>query len=86
MLAIAVAEGQFGSDRYTVQTGAVQLQVTAQGGPYSMRIDELMQARVLRANERTTLGLTAAPGEYTMRLNAGTEDAAILNVRPVGAQ
>lgn len=83
---VVVADGQFDADRYSVQTGAVQLRVTARGGPYGMRIDQLLQARTLPANETTALGLTATPGEYTMRLNAGVEDTAVLNVRPVGGR
>jgi hypothetical protein len=51
-----------------------------------MRIDGLMQARVLPPDQTTSFGFTATPGEYTMRLNAGVEDTAVLDVRPIGGR
>lgn len=84
-LPIRIINGEFDSDRYAMQAGAVQLRITAgQDGPYSIRIDSLLQARVVRENDTTVIGLTAPPGQYTMKVNAGVEDTAVLEVIPPG--
>lgn len=84
-LTIVVRDGAFDRETYIVQAGAVRLRVSAgSGGPYSMRIEELLQARVVGENTTTVIGLTAWPGRYTMQLNAGVLDTAVLEVRPPG--
>ena len=46
VLPVRITNGEFDHDRYLVQAGALQLHITAgSGGPYGIRIDELLQAR-----------------------------------------
>jgi hypothetical protein len=86
VLPITIANGELDSDRYVVQAGPVRLHVKAgAGGPYSMRIDDgLLQARVVRENDTTAIDLNALPGRYTIKVNAGREDTALLEVQPPG--
>jgi hypothetical protein len=86
-LTIEVVDGRFGHERYSVQTGPVRLKFVARGtGPHSVRIEDLMQARLLPVGQTTVVGLTTYPGEYLMMTDGGALDTAVLDVRPVGGR
>lgn len=87
ILDIQIVNGRFSQRIYTVQPGPVVLRVTATGtGPHSMRINQLLQARLLPVGQVTQIGLTTYPGDYTMMTDGGALDTATLQVRqvPVG--
>ncbi len=86
-LRITVTSAGFEADRYEAQARATRLVVTAQGGPYTVSVDKLLQPRELAANSTTDIALTLPdPGLYTMQLSGGATDTAVLNVRAAGAR
>ena len=84
-LRIGIVAGRFDADRYDVQPRATRAYVTAQGGPYTLSIEDVLQPRQLPADPTTSIGLSLSrPGEYAMQLTGG--DRAVLNVRPTGGR
>ncbi|MEO8287048.1 MAG: hypothetical protein ABI670_11510 [Chloroflexota bacterium] len=84
-LEINVSDGKFEHDRYDMQQGAVQLVITATGGPYTFMVEKLIAAQELPASAKTTIGVNVPnPGEYIMKLTGQGEGTAILNVRAPG--
>jgi hypothetical protein len=87
-LRVTVDASGFDADRYHAQARATRLVVTAQGGPYTLSIDRLLQPQPLQANGTTQIGLTlpADPGPYVMALSGATDDTAVLDVRAAGSR
>ncbi|MDQ2810251.1 MAG: hypothetical protein M3Z04_25530 [Chloroflexota bacterium] len=89
-LQVSVAAGKFEHDRYTMQTGAVQMVVTAAGGPYKLSIDKLFADHAIAATSKTTIGFNAPnAGLHTMTLtdqNGTAQGTATLDVRPLGGK
>jgi hypothetical protein len=83
-LTLRVADGRFAAAQLNVTPGPVRLTLQVQGGPYTLRIDPLIQPRQVPENTTTVITFTAStPGEYTMELSAaGRRETAVLNVRP----
>ncbi len=89
-LQISVAAGKFEHDRYTMQTGAVQMVVTTAGGPYKLSIDKLFVDHDIAASSKTTIGFNAPDaGIHTMTLtdqNGTTPGTATLDIRAPGSK
>lgn len=86
-LDMTIANGAFDSDRYAVQTGAVRLFVTTQGGPYTLTIDPLVTPTTLPANTTTQVDFTAPEArDYLITLTGGGDATATLNVRLAGTR
>jgi hypothetical protein len=93
-LRVTIYNGRFASTIYQEQTGATQLLVITEDGPYLFEIDNLVNRRELAANARTVIDYdVSTPGQYTMRAYrstaAGTSSdfaSAVLDVRTVGGR
>ena len=85
-LKINIANGKFEKDLYEVQTGATQLVVTADGGPYTLSVSQLFADQQVQAGAATKIGFTAPnPGDYPMTLSgSGAKAQAILRVHTAG--
>lgn len=89
-LQVSVADGKFEHDLYTIQIGAVQMVVTATGGPYKLSIDKLFADHDIAANSKTTIGFNSPnAGIHTMTLtdqNGTAQGTATLDVRAPGSK
>lgn len=86
-LPVTIVNGAFDAERYAAQPGAIRLNVTTVGGPYTLSIGDLVPATELPANATTEVEFTAPePGEHPMRLTGPAEATALLNIRPVGGR
>ena len=86
-LDVEIENGDFTADRYSVQSWAVRMSVSAEGGPYTFSIDRLVEPRVIAPGGTAVIALTVPePGDYTMRITGTDEDSAVLSVRPVGGR
>lgn len=84
-LDVQIVDGRFESDVYTMQPRPARLEVTAGDGPYTLRIDGLIDTQPLEADGVTVIGLApTSPGRFTMRLGGASIDTATLTVRAAG--
>jgi hypothetical protein len=84
-ITIHIVDGRFDADVYDLQSRPVRLEVSSEGGPFTLSIDQLLEPRSLDADGITIIGLSLPdPGKYTMHLNGAGTDTATLDVRPPG--
>ena len=82
---VQITDDGFASDVYSAQARPMRIEVSVEGGPYTLAIDNLMQPREIDADGTTIVSLApSAAGDYTMRLSGAVEDTAMLNVRAAG--
>lgn len=83
-IAVQIVDGRFPAIRFNVRPGAVRLNLSARGGPYTLRIDPLLPAQRIPPDTTTLVAFTATtPGEYIMELTGPQKtETAILDVRP----
>ena len=85
-LRVVITDGQFGAGRYDPNPGVIRLWVIAQGGPYTLSIDPLLDPTELPGDRIQSVDFTAPqPGQYTMGLSGAGAGTAVLNVTAPGA-
>jgi hypothetical protein len=85
-LRVAIEDGKFKDRVYSAQVGAAVLNITSDEGPYTLRVDEIIDAFPVPASQPTRVETNLPmPGDFTMRL-AETGSFAVLNVREIGGR
>ena len=86
LLEVEIEGGKFKDRLYSAQVGAAVFNITSDQGPYTLRVDDLVDFFPVPAAQRTQLSTNLPrPGDYTMRLQE-TGAFAVLNVREIGGR
>ena len=83
---VAIEGGKFKNNVYSAQVGAAVINITSNEGPYTLRVDDLIDFFPVPASQPTRVSTNLPKsGDYTMRLQE-TGAFATLNVREIGGR